>query len=197
MAGKFFGKVFDMIGLEENTVNEEEYDYDEYGDDGYDDYDDSYDNYDDGYDDYGDEDYYEEKKPARQSKIRSIYRGRREQEPVQNYDGPSTGNSSQAGRMRMVVYQPMTYDDTQSIVDNLKNRKPVIVNLESMEIDIAQRVLDFMSGAVYAVNGNIHKVTKGIFILVPTNVDISGNIPDDLSASNSFYTLGSNRRRDY
>jgi len=90
--------------------------------------------------------------------------------------------------MKVVVYQPDSYDDTQSIVDNIKNRKPVVVNLENLEIDLAQRVLDFLSGAVYALDGTIQKVARGIFVLAPNNVDITGNIPDEMKGK-SFFTL--------
>ncbi len=95
--------------------------------------------------------------------------------------------------MKMVVYQPTSYDDTQNIIDFLKARKPVIVNLEMLEIDVAQRVLDFISGAIYSLNGGIHKVSKGIFVLAPMNVDISGNVGEGLAAS-SFYNLGRQHR---
>ncbi|NMA95228.1 MAG: cell division protein SepF [Clostridiales bacterium] len=90
--------------------------------------------------------------------------------------------------VKVMVYQPLSYDDTQTIVDNLKSRKPIIVNLESLDSDLAQRVLDFLSGAVYALEGSIHKVSRGIFVLAPNNVDISGDIPDDLKGK-SFFTL--------
>lgn len=99
-----------------------------------------------------------------------------------------TGNG-----MKMVVYKPANYDDTQDVIDYLKARKPVVVNLETLEIDVAQRVLDFISGAVYSLNGSIHKVSKGIFVLAPTNVDISGNVADDLNV-NAFYSLGKGQR---
>jgi cell division inhibitor SepF len=80
-----------------------------------------------------------------------------------------------AVKMRMIVYQPKSNEDTQDIIDNLKARKPVVVNLEEMDNDIAQRVLDFVSGAVYALNGNIKKVARGIFVVAPSNVDIATN----------------------
>lgn len=99
-------------------------------------------------------------------------------------------NIHSSSYVKVVVYQPLNYDDTQYIVNNLKGRKPVIVNLDSLEGDLAQRVLDFMSGAVYALDGTIQKVSRSIFLLVPSNVDIVGNIPDDLKGK-SFYTLGS------
>ena len=98
-------------------------------------------------------------------------------------------NIHQSTYVKVVVYQALTYDDTQAIVDNLKNRKPIIVNLDSLEQDLAQRVLDFMSGAVYAVDGTIQKVSRSIFVLVPSNIDIVGNIPEDFKGK-SFYTLG-------
>ena len=80
-----------------------------------------------------------------------------------------------AVKMRMIVYQPKSNEDTQDIIDNLKARKPVVINLDEMDNDIAQRVLDFVSGAVYALNGNIKKVARGIFVIAPSNVDISTN----------------------
>lgn len=78
-------------------------------------------------------------------------------------------------QMKMIVYHPISYEDTQSIIDNLKSRKPVIVNMEELEIDCAQRILDFMAGAVYALNGTIFKISRGIFAVAPTNYDIIGN----------------------
>ena len=84
-----------------------------------------------------------------------------------------------AVKMRMIVYQPKSNEDTQDIIDNLKARKPVVINLEEMDNDIAQRVLDFVSGAVYALNGNIKKVSKGIFVIAPSNVDIATNNADE------------------
>jgi len=98
-------------------------------------------------------------------------------------------NIHQSSYVKVVVYQALTYDDTQNIIDNLKNRKPIIVNLDSLEQDLAQRVLDFISGAVYALDGTIQKVSRSIFVLVPSNIDIVGNIPEDLKGK-SFYTLG-------
>ncbi len=82
---------------------------------------------------------------------------------------------SPAAQMKMIVYQPLSYEDTQNIIDNLKSRKPVIVNMEELEIDCAQRILDFMAGAIYALNGTIHKISRGIFVVAPNNIDVVGN----------------------
>ena len=76
---------------------------------------------------------------------------------------------------KMIVYHPVSYEDTQNIIDNLKARKPVIVNMEELEIDCAQRILDFMAGAIYALNGTIYKISRGIFVVAPANYDVIGN----------------------
>ena len=80
-----------------------------------------------------------------------------------------------AAQLKMIVYHPISYEDTQNIIDNLKSRKPVIVNMEELELDCAQRILDFMAGAIYALNGTIYKISRGIFVVAPTNYDVIGN----------------------
>lgn len=101
----------------------------------------------------------------------SVGSRRRSEERVMKIDRPG------GDAMSMVVFQPQTYEDTQTIIDNLKLRKSVIVNLESMDIETGQRVLDFVSGAIYSIDGSIRKVSKGIFLLAPSGIDISGNLP--------------------
>jgi len=90
--------------------------------------------------------------------------------------------------MKVVVYQPTSFDDTQSIINNLKSRKPVVITLELLDAALAQRVLDFISGAIYALDGTIQKVSRGIFVLAPSNIEIVGNIPDEFKGK-SFFTL--------
>ena len=80
-----------------------------------------------------------------------------------------------SAQMKMIVYHPVSYEDTQNIIDNLKSRKPVIVNMDELEIDCAQRILDFMAGAIYALNGTITKVARGIFVVAPNNYDVIGS----------------------
>lgn len=77
--------------------------------------------------------------------------------------------------MKMIVYHPVSYEDAQNIIDNLKARKPVIVNMEELDVAAAQRILDFISGAIYAINGTIAKISRGIFVVAPTNYDVIGN----------------------
>ncbi len=77
--------------------------------------------------------------------------------------------------MKMIVYHPVSYEDAQNIIDNLKSRKPVIVNMEELDVAAAQRILDFISGAIYALNGTIAKISRGIFVVAPANYDVIGN----------------------
>jgi cell division inhibitor SepF len=78
--------------------------------------------------------------------------------------------------MKVVLVEPSNYDEVQDICDNLKSKKPIIINFENMDKEIAKRMVDFISGAVYALDGNIQKVSNGIVIVAPSNIDILGNI---------------------
>ena len=75
---------------------------------------------------------------------------------------------------KLVLLEPRSFDECPKLVDSLKTRKPVIVNLEKLETDIARKIFDFLSGATYALNGNVQKVANNIFIFAPENVDIAG-----------------------
>ena len=84
-------------------------------------------------------------------------------------------NLPNAGRIgKMVIYCPVSYEDTQSIIDNLRSQTPVIVNLEQIEWDTAQRVLDFLSGAAYALNGCVQKISSRIFVVAPSSTKMIG-----------------------
>lgn len=91
--------------------------------------------------------------------------------PMQNKT--ITPNTSQ---FKMVVIEPKSFDECPKLVDNLKAKKPVIINLEKVESDTARKIFDFLSGATYAVNGNVQKVANNIFIFAPENVDVTANI---------------------
>ncbi|NHM25796.1 cell division protein SepF [Desulfofundulus sp. TPOSR] len=81
-------------------------------------------------------------------------------------------------QVRVIVAEPRAFEDVQSIAEHLKNRRPVVVNLERAESELARRVVDFVSGATYALNGNMQKVGNGIFLFVPSNMDIAGDIKE-------------------
>jgi len=79
-------------------------------------------------------------------------------------------------QVRVVVVEPRDFEEVQGIADHLKNRRSVIVNLEQAQAELARRVVDFVSGATYGLNGNMQKVGNGIFLFVPSNVDISSEL---------------------
>lgn len=79
-------------------------------------------------------------------------------------------------KVNMTIIKPENFNDSANVVNNLKNEKPVIINLESLDIDAARKIFDFCSGALYALNGKIFKISKNIFLLAPENTDISGNL---------------------
>ena len=92
-------------------------------------------------------------------------------------------------KVRVLIFKPVSYEDTQSIIDNLKEKKPIIVNLDELDTDVAQRILDFISGAVYALNGNIRKAARNIFVVAPYNVDVSTNTADTMVGDDFDYNF--------
>jgi len=95
-------------------------------------------------------------------------------------------NIHSSSQLKVVVVQPQNIDDAQDISNHLKDNKPVIVNLESMEKDPAQRIVDFFCGAVYALDGSIYRVSTTIFLITPYNVDVMGDSKDDLKNKGVF-----------
>jgi cell division inhibitor SepF len=95
------------------------------------------------------------------------------------------GLPSSAAKMRMLVFQPSSYEEAECIIDNLKARKPVIMNLDEMDVELGQRILDFVGGAIYSLGGDIKKVARSIFVVAPSNVDIAQNV-DERSTRDGF-----------
>jgi cell division inhibitor SepF len=78
--------------------------------------------------------------------------------------------------VRVVLNEPRTYEETQEIADHLRARRPVVVNLHRVPADQAIRIVDFLSGTVYALNGSISKIGSNIFLCTPDSVEIQGSI---------------------
>ena len=76
---------------------------------------------------------------------------------------------------KLVVIEPKSFDECPKLVDSLKGRRPVIINLEKIETETAKKIFDFLSGATYALNGGVQKVASNIFIFAPESVDIASN----------------------
>lgn len=102
--------------------------------------------------------------------------------PIMPKDNNRVINLHQSKKqMKLILLEPQSFDECPKIVDNLKNRKPVILNLEKLDADLARKVFDFISGAVYALDGNVQKVANNIFLFAPDNVDVLGNIENVLT----------------
>ena len=83
------------------------------------------------------------------------------------------------GGSRMMLLEPRAYSESQQIADYLKNRTQVIVNMKRVTPDQAKRIIDFLSGTIYAIGGHLEKLGGGIFLATPKNVNIEGKITDE------------------
>ena len=89
--------------------------------------------------------------------------------------------------MEVCVIKPTTVEDAREITETLLANRTVVLNLEGLDVDIAQRIIDFTSGSCFAISGNLQKISNYIFIITPASVDISG---DFLNLVDSFSTSG-------
>lgn len=85
--------------------------------------------------------------------------------------------------MEVCVIRPSSVEDAREITDTLLANRTVVLNLEGIEVDTAQRIIDFTSGSCYAISGNLQKISHYIFIITPASVDISGDFQEILSGS--------------
>lgn len=85
--------------------------------------------------------------------------------------------------MEVCVIKPTVVDDAREIAETLLSGRTVILNFEGLDLEIAQRIIDFTSGATFSIDGNLQKISNYIFLVTPTNVDISGDLQDLLNSS--------------
>lgn len=95
----------------------------------------------------------------------------------------SRKNAMQSVNMEVCVIKPASMEDTREIADTLVDNSTVILNLEGIDVELAQRIIDFTSGACYALGGSLQKVSSYIFILGPYNVDITGDLQNILGST--------------
>ena len=86
---------------------------------------------------------------------------------------PTTGSG------KMILLEPRAFSESQQIADHLKQRNTVVVNMKRVTPDQAKRIVDFLSGTVYALGGDLQKIGGGIFLCTPKDVDVEGAITDD------------------
>ena len=142
---------------------------------------------DDEDDDYFLDDDYEEEKPAKKGFFskNSSY-DEEEDEPEQPRPRFLNRNSSKVVPMRrgmeVSLVKPTSMEDSKDICDYLLAGKAVVLNMEGIHTEVAQRIIDFASGATYSMNGNLQKISNYIFIATPESVELSGDFQDLLSA---------------
>ena len=91
------------------------------------------------------------------------------------------------GGMEVCVIKPTSVEDAREITETLLNNRTVVLNVEGLDVEIAQRIIDFTSGSCFAISGNLQKVSNYIFVITPASVDISG---DFLNIVDTFDTKG-------
>ena len=98
------------------------------------------------------------------------------------YTAPTTNKKNKVVGMpgvpqvKVIISQPSTFEQSEEICEHLKEKKSVIVNLEYVNKDVARRIIDFISGAVYALDGNIQKISNSIFLVAPFNYEITNEV---------------------
>lgn len=133
----------------------------------------------DDFDDY-------EEAPSRKAKAQPKQKVR---QPKQQTVSASSSNKispmrpKKSGGMEVCVIKPHTMEDAREITETLLANCTVVLNMEGLEVDIAQRIIDFASGSCYAVNGNLQKISSFIFIITPSTVDISGDFQQILNGA--------------
>ena len=135
--------------------------------------------------DYDYDDDYTEDEP------KQTFRREKKRETVEkDYDSDrpkETPVKSGPGGMQVCVIKPTSVEDAREITETLLENRTVVLNVEGLDVEIAQRIIDFTSGSCFAISGNLQKISNYIFIITPASVDISG---DFLSLMDSFETRG-------
>jgi len=99
-----------------------------------------------------------------------------EEEPMGRREGNVVSLQSVQQQVKVILVEPRVYSEVQDIADHLKSHRAVAMNLQRMPHDQAKRVVDFLSGTVYAIGGDIQKLGEHTFLCTPANVDVSGKI---------------------
>lgn len=123
-------------------------------------------------------DFFSHREDARKEEDRDFFRGAGKKSKVVNITSTT--------QFKVVVIQPESFEEAREIAENLKSNKPVIVNLEKIEKEQARRMVDFVSGASYAIGGDIQKISNMIFLVTPYNVGILGDFKDELKNKGIF-----------
>ncbi len=141
-------------------------------------------------DEYDGEDYYDDDEPVENIKKAPVihredtYEDERPAKKVSQKVTPIRSVKRAPGPgMEVCVIKPTSVDDAREITETLLNNQTVVLNLENLDVEIAQRIIDFASGSTYAISGNLQKISNYIFIITPACVDISGDFQEIVSGT--------------
>jgi len=126
-------------------------------------------------DDEYEEEAWEKPEPARRDYNKPTPDNRAFGQNVLDFQDAASARDSvmAAYHMKVVVIEPKSFDDSQEVANCLREKRPVIINMENTEPDIAKRIIDFASGTAYALNGDIKKIGKTVFLVAPNNVNVT------------------------
>ena len=96
-----------------------------------------------------------------------------------------SSNMNLGSGLEVCVIKPVSIDEARTVTETLLQNRAVVLNLEGLDVEIAQRIIDFTSGSCYAINGNLQKISNYIFIITPQSVEISGDFQDIFGGSSS------------
>lgn len=120
---------------------------------------------------YEDEDYEAEEMPVEEKDFSAPQMSNNKKNKVVGMPGVQ--------QVRVVISQPNSFEQSEEICEHLKEKKSIIVNLEYVNKDVARRIIDFISGAVYSLDGNIQKISNSIFLVAPYNYEITNEVTRD------------------
>lgn len=133
----------------------------------------------------------EEEKPIEKPKKTPSYEApmpKSRPEPTVRAGGRAKTVSFNQSQMQVVLVKPDRFEDVTSIADHLNAKKTVVLNLEAANREVSRRIIDFLSGVAYANGGNIRKVANSTFIIVPTDVDVMGELMlDEFDENGKMY----------
>ena len=98
----------------------------------------------------------------------------------------STGSDIANKSGKMILVEPRAYSESQEIADHLKARNSVVVNFKRVTTDQAKRIIDFLSGTLYAINGDLQKIGDGIYLCTPKNIDVQGKITEENESQEDY-----------
>lgn len=146
------------------------------------------DDYDEDEDVYEDEEEPEDVEPTPPPREEPSRRREREyQEPPRRNSGGKVVNINATTQLQVVLVKPERYENASEIADHLRDKRTVVLNLEKTQKDVARRLLDFLSGVAYAQEGKIKKVALQTYIVTPYNVDIMGDLIDELENNGLYF----------